>query len=79
LSFPWNPGTWASTIPRMYWSSWVNRLAINPAQGAGGAGEDWAIGGHAHQDGPLLTDAKGSGQSYTLRKSPQDFSKTLKP
>ena len=63
----------------MYWSSSVNRLAVDPAQGAGGAGKDRAVGGHGHQDGPLSTDAKGSGQSYTLRKSPQDFSKTLKP
>jgi predicted nucleic acid-binding protein len=22
--------------------------SYNPAQGAGGAGEDWAVGGHAH-------------------------------
>jgi hypothetical protein len=64
----------------MYWSTWVNRLAINPAQGAGGAGEDWAVGGHAHQGGPLSPGAKGSDQSYTLPKpphQPQDFSKTL--
>ena len=41
----------------MYWSSSVNRLAVDPAQGAGGAGKDRAVGGHAHQGGHLLHPA----------------------